>query len=73
MVKDSFSSSRTSFAPISSAEEDDLGTNGDIGNEPSDGRVPLIYENDDNNSSAFTTPCALDDLELYNVTSRPQE
>ena len=52
---------------------DDLGTDDDIGDEPSDYRVPLIDEYDDRNSTAFTTPCALNDLEIYDVTSRPQK
>ena len=72
MAKDSSSSSCPWFALILSVEEDDIGTNGDIGDEPSDDRVTLINEYDDHNPSAFITPCALDDLELYDVTNRPQ-
>lgn len=64
IAKDSSISSCTWFASILSAE-DDLGTDGDIGDEPNDDRVPLINEYDDHNSSAFTTLCALDDLALY--------
>ena len=40
---------------------------------PSDDRVPVDDEFDEHNSSAFTSPCALHDLEIYDVTSRPQE
>ena len=29
--------------------------------------------NGDRDSSGFTRPCALDDIELFDVTSRPQE
>ena len=47
--------------PIPSVEEDDIGTHGDISDEPSDDRVQLIDEYDDHNSSALTTPCVLDD------------
>ena len=49
--------------------KDYLLPNGDM---PSDDRVPLD-EYDDHSYSAFTIPCAFDDLELYDVTSRPQE
>ena len=47
--------------PIPNVEEDYIGTGHDISDEPSDNRVPLIDEYDDHNSSAFTTPCVLDD------------
>ena len=72
--KDSSSSYRPWFEPIPSVEED-LGIDGDSDNEPNDEvhGVPHIDEYEDHNSHAFTTPCALDDLELYDVTSRPQE
>ena len=58
---------------IPSTEEDDLGIDGDTSDEPSDDRVPVDDEFDEHNSSAFTSPCALHDLEIYDVTSRPQE
>ena len=67
--KDSSSSSQRWFGPISSIEEDDLGIDGDT----SDDRVPVDDEFDEHNSSAFTSPCILHDLEIYDVTSRPQE
>ena len=49
------------FVPFPSVEEDDIGTDGDISDEPNDDRVPLIDEGDGHNYSAFTTPCVLDD------------
>ena len=52
-----------------SIEEDDLHIDGDT----SDDKVLVDNEFDEHNSSAFTSPCALDDLEIYDVTSRPQE
>jgi hypothetical protein len=73
VAKDASTSSRPWFEPILSAEEDDLGTDGDSLEEPSDDGGPLIDEFGGHTSSTFTSPCALDDLELYDVTSRPQE
>ena len=60
------------FEPIFSVKED-LGIDSDNEHEPHNDGVPYIDDYEDHNSSAFTTPCALDDLELYDVTSRPQE
>ena len=65
VAKDSSSSSHPWFGPILTAEEDDLG----ITNEPSDDEVSFIDDSDDHSSRTFPTPCALDDLELYDVTT----
>ena len=76
LAKDSSSSYHPWFEPIPSVEED-FGIDGDRDNDddPHDNGAPYIDNDDyeDHNSSAFTTPCALDDLELYDITSRPQE
>lgn len=74
LAKDSSSSYRPWFEPIPSVEED-FGIDGDSDDvdEPHDDGVPYIDDYEDHNSSAFSTPCALDDLELYDITSRPQE
>ena len=74
LAKDSSSSSRLWFEPIPSVEED-FGIDGDSddADEPHDDGVPYTDDYEDHNSSAFSTPCALDDLELYDITSRPRE
>ena len=73
VAKDSSSSSPPWIGHIPSAEEDDLGIDGDISDhpDPSDDGVTLTDEFDDHSSSAFTTPHSIDDLELHDVTSRP--
>jgi len=77
VAKDSSSSTHPWFEadPTSSAEENDLGIDGDSSDEPTatDDRVLVSDASDNNISSAFTAPCALDDLDLYDVTSRPLE
>ena len=77
MAKDSSSSTHPWFEaePTSSAEENNLGIDGDSSNEQTatDDRVLVSGASDNHISSAFTAPCALDDLELYDVTSRPLE
>ena len=73
VAKDSSSSSQPWFGPIPSTKEDDLGIDGDISDELSDDRVPVDDEFYEHSSSAFTSPGALVDLEIYDVTSRPQE
>ena len=61
VAKDASTSSRPLFEPIPSAEEDDLGIDGDSLDEPSDDGGPLIDEFGGHTSSTFTSPCALDD------------
>lgn len=70
VAKDSSSSSRPWFDDDPSAKED-LSIDGDTSDEPSDDRA--LLDDDNHSSRAFPTSCALDDLELYDVTSRPQE
>ena len=71
VAKDASSSSQPWFGPVLSIEEDGLDIDGDSLDENSDDGGPLVYEFGGHTSSTFTSPCALDDLELYDVTSRP--
>jgi len=77
VAKDSSSSTHPWFEAIPSAKEDDFGIDGDNSDEASANdecdRGSLNDASDGHNSTTFTDPCALDDLELYDVTSRPQE
>ena len=75
MAKDSSSSTHPWFKPTPSAQENDLADDGDSSNEPSaaDDRVLVSDDPADRISSAFTAPCALDDLDFLDVTSRPEE
>ena len=72
LAKYSSSSYHPWFEPIPSVEKD-FGIDGDSDDDPHDNGAPYIDDYEDHNSSAFTTPCALDGLELYDITSRPQE
>ena len=77
VAKDSSSSTHPWFEvePTSSAEENNLGIDGDSSDEQTatSDRVLVSDASDNHISSAFTAPCALDDLDLYDVTSRPLE
>ena len=73
VAKDSSGSSHPWIGHSLSEEEDDLNIDGDTSDQPIDDRVPHPDEFDDHSSSGFTTPCDIDGLELYDVTSRPQE
>jgi hypothetical protein len=74
MAKDSSNSSYPRFkhVPTAAKDQDDLETDCDTIKGESD--VDSDESDDhDSDSSAFTTPCVLDDLEHYDVASRPQE
>jgi hypothetical protein len=72
VAKDASSSSRPWIGPTLNIE-DDLDIDGDSLDELGHDRVPLTDDFDDHTSSSngFTCPCSLDDLELYDVTSKP--
>jgi hypothetical protein len=68
VAKDSSNSSSPWLSPVRDASEDgdDLGIESD--------RSSTIAEfSGDHASSGFSVPSALDDIKLFDVTSRPQE
>jgi hypothetical protein len=68
VAKDSSNSSTPWLSPVPDAPED----GDDLGIE-SDRSSASVEFSDDHASSGFTAPTALDDIELFDVTSRPQE
>ena len=75
VAKNSSSSTHPWFEaePTSSVKENDLGIGGDSSDEPTatDDRVLVSDASHNHISSAFIAPCAIADLYLYDVTSRP--